>query len=336
MNTNFLFLCFAFCLFCMSVITITIAPIISKAHSSFFNGWGTTNCKVLDVDLDFQKSIGAFDEYRNAQKIEERKIDECNYRNIMYSLEYSAIIIDVSLGFFIAFLSLINYLEPGNNCKKEIGLFGLVIGVICAAITGVYLGYSSYIFSNHHIRDISILYSNKASWKWNGQKYVPDYDENDVTSDYDKQFIKIKDLGKKQYNYDSDIYQALKDSKSEVSGCRSSSLPKERAFYNNGKPCEYIWLNDIPNDSVEYKYLFDRWLTTIIFSAVICVLGIGLCLFGFLTFNSDQTPLDNEQSKPVPITSSVNSVSRLRNERQNNIEVADNAENKENEENKNN
>ena len=73
-----------------------------------------------------------------------------------------------------------------------------------------------------------------------------------------------------------------------------------------------------------------------VFSAVICVLGIGLCLFVFLTFNSDQTPIDNEQSKPVPITSSVNSVSRLRNERQNNFEVADNAENKENEENKNN
>ena len=36
---------------------------------------------------------------------------------------------------------------------------------------------------------------------------------NESSKDFDDQFAKIKDLGKKQYNYDSDIYKASRDSK---------------------------------------------------------------------------------------------------------------------------
>ena len=336
MNTNFLFLIFSCCLLCISVITITIAPIISKAHSSFFLGWGTTNCQLLDIDLDYSKSIGAYDEYKNVLKIEDRKIDECNYRNIMYSLEYAALLIDVSLGFIIAILALINYVEERNNLKNIIGVLGLAIGAICTIITCVYLGYSAYIFHNHPVREISKLYSNKASWKWNGEKYVPNYDEKEVASDNDKQFIKIKDLGKKQYNYDTEIYQALKKRTSEVSGCQSPSIPKARLSYSGSKPCEYVWLNDISNDSVENKFLYDRWITTIIFSAVISVLGICVCAFGFFVFSSDQVQIGNDTPKPVPITSSVNSMNRLKNQtdKENENENEKNIIQNENEENK--
>ena len=333
MSPNFFFLLFASCLFCISIITINIAPIISKAHSSFFEGWGTTNCQIAETELDYMKSIGAYDEYKNIQKIEERKIDECYQRNIMYNLEYAAVIIDISLSFIIAFLALINYLEPRNNLKKTIGIFGLAIGVICAVITGVYLGYSSYIFVNHPKRDTTILYSNKASWRWNEEKYIPNYNEQDVSSDNDKQFIKIKDLGEKQYNYDSEIYQALKEPQSEVSRCMSPTRPKERVTDSNDRTCQYIWLNDIQNlnESVENKFLYDRWITTIIFSAIICVLGIGLCIFSLLLFSNDQEQIDYESNRPIPIASSQNSVSRLKNTKK---EIHENS--KENNEDKNN
>lgn len=311
MNANLFFLIFAFCLFSISVITITIAPIVSKAHTSFFNGWGTTNCQILEDDLDFKKSVGEFEEYRNVLTIEERIVDECRYHNTMYSLEYSAMIIDVSLGFIVAFLALINYIEPGNNFKPITGILGLATGVICLVITGVYLGYSSYIFDNQTVRTIQKLYSNKAAFKWNGQKYVPDYDETEALSDNDEKYIKVKDLGKKQYNYDSEIYQASKDTRSEYSGCQSGGTPNEVMNYN-GKTCEYVW-QGAQNDSVENKFLYDRWLTTIIFSALICVLGIGLGLFGFLVFNQEPGQIGSETPKAVPITSSANSVSRLKN-----------------------
>jgi hypothetical protein len=298
-------------LFSISVITITIAPIVSKAHTSFFDGWGTTNCQILEDDLDFKKSVGEFEEYRNVLTIEERIVDECRYHNTMYSLEYSAMIIDVSLGFIVAFLALINYIEPGNNFKPITGILGLATGVICLVITGVYLGYSSYIFDNQTVRTIQKLYSNKAAFKWNGQKYVPDYDETEALSDNDEKYIKVKDLGKKQYNYDSEIYQASKDTRSEYSGCQSGGTPNEVMKYN-GKTCEYDW-QGAQNDSVENKFLYDRWLTTIIFSALICVLGIGLGLFGFLVFNQEPGQIGSETPKAVPITSSANSVSRLKN-----------------------
>lgn len=284
MNANLFFLIFAFCLFSISVITITIAPIVSKAHTSFFDGWGTTNCQILEDDLDFKKSVGEFEEYRNVLTIEERIVDECRYHNTMYSLEYSAMIIDVSLGFIVAFLALINYIEPGNNFKPITGILGLATGVICLVITGVYLGYSSYIFDNQTVRTIQKLYSNKAAFKWNGQKYIPDYDETEALSDNDEKYIKVKDLGKKQYNYDSEIYQASKDTRSEYSGCQSGGTPNEVMNYN-GKTCEYVW-QGAQNDSVENKFLYDRWLTTIIFSALICVLGIGLGLFWIFSVQS--------------------------------------------------
>ena len=311
MNENLFFLIFACCLFSISVITITIAPIVSKAHTSFFDGWGTTNCQILEDDLDFKKSVGEFEEYRNVLTIEERIVDECRYHNTMYSLEYSAMIIDVSLGFIVAFLALINYIEPGNNFKPITGILGLATGVICLVITGVYLGYSSYIFDNQTVRTIQKLYSNKAAFKWNGQKYVPDYDETEALSDNDEKYIKVKDLGKKQYNYDSEIYQASKDTRSEYSGCQSGGTPNEVMNYN-GKTCEYVW-QGAQNDSVENKFLYDRWLTTIIFSALICVLGICLGLFGFLVFNQEPGQIGSETPKAVPITSSANSVSRLKN-----------------------
>jgi hypothetical protein len=298
-------------LFSISVITITIAPIVSKAHTSFFDGWGTTNCQILEDDLDFKKSVGEFEEYRNVLTIEERIVDECRYHNTMYSLEYSAMIIDVSLGYIVAFLALINYIEPGNNFKPITGILGLATGVICLVITGVYLGYTSYIFDNQTVRTIQKLYSNKAAFKWNGQKYIPDYDETEALSDNDEKYIKVKDLGKKQYNYDSEIYQASKDTRSEYSGCQSGGTPNEVMNYN-GKTCEYVW-QGAQNDSVENKFLYDRWLTTIIFSALICVLGIGLGLFGFLVFNQEPGQIGSETPKAVPITSSANSVSRLKN-----------------------
>ena len=325
MNANLFFLISAFCLLSVSVITITIAPIISKAHSNFFEGWGTQNCKRLEDDLDFKKEIGDFDEYPNVLTIEDRKVDDCKYQNAMYNLEYASMIIDVSLGCIVTLLALINYIEPRNNFKMGTGLLGLAIGVICLVITGVYLGYSAYIFDNQTVRNIEKLYSNKASYKWNGQIYIHDYDEKEALSDNDEKYIKVKDLGKKQYNYDSDIYEASRDPKSEYSMCQSRGTPTGNMTFN-GNTCEYVWM-DVENNSVENKFLYDRWISSIVFSALICVLGICLALFGFLVFNQDQSQIDFDTPKPIPNTVSINSVTRLKN---GNVAKIDNEDNKNN------
>ena len=199
-----------------------------------------------------------------------------------------------------------------NANKNFSGILGLSIGIISAVITCVYLGYSGYIFNNETIRTIPRLYENKATWKWNGQKYVANYDE--TSSDYDEGFIKIKDLGKKQYNYDTDIYKASKDTKSEFNGCKSAVVPYTRIDYQGTKHCDYIWINDVQNDSVTNKFLYDRWVTTLLFSAIICVCGIGLCIFGFLVFNNEVVKEVYDSPHPVPVTSSIGTtVNRLKN-----------------------
>ena len=58
----------------------------------------------------------------------------------MNGLEYACLIIDVSLGFIIVFLALINFIEPGNHFRKIIGVSGLSVGVICTVITFVLFG----------------------------------------------------------------------------------------------------------------------------------------------------------------------------------------------------
>ena len=108
----------------------------------------------------------------------------------MYSLEYAALVIDVSLGFIIMVLAIIHVTEPGNKFEKISGILGLIIGAISTIITCVYLGYSGYIFNNQPIRTIVKLYSNKASWKWNGNAYITEYSQKEVNDDYDEQYIK--------------------------------------------------------------------------------------------------------------------------------------------------
>lgn len=49
--------------------------------------------------------------------------------------------------------------------------------------------------------------------------------------------------------------------------------------------CDYLYAT--PEDDINNKYLFDRWVTTLIFSCFIIACDIGLAIFGFLLFKSD-------------------------------------------------
>lgn len=53
----------------------------------------------------------------------------------------------------------------------------------------------------------------------------------------------------------------------------------------NLKECKKIFYVGYEYD-YEYKILYDRWLTTIIFSCVIALLDIGLAIFGFLLMSN--------------------------------------------------
>jgi hypothetical protein len=289
----------------ISVITICLAPIINAAVTitfykvdgtsnsiNIFENWNTDSCQLLNDNYKHQKDIGGFNGDTNGREETQtkRKINDCKRHKAMFGLEYAALISDVVLGFICMLLGLIHYLEQGKPFETTSGLIGIASGGIATVLTIVYVVYSGIIFNNEYIRDSAsnILYDNHAYLHWNGNKYVYNYDEQKLEKDLDVQFIKYKDLGKKGYNYDSEIYQMSLDSNSEFSNCQTYvSLTEQKTYGASGaKKCEYIWRSSF-SESVQAKYLYDRWITSIILSVVICVCGIGLAFFGFLLFKGN-------------------------------------------------
>ena len=142
MNKNFIFFVISCALFVLSIIAANVAPIINKAEVVYndvnvFEKWGTDNCQKLDDDYKYKKDILKnydADGQKPAEEREKRRIKECKNHNTMYSLEYAALIIDVSLGFICTVLGLIYYLEPGKPLEKQSGLIGLIAGVITTVL----------------------------------------------------------------------------------------------------------------------------------------------------------------------------------------------------------
>lgn len=311
MNKNLIFIILACAIFILSYISTLVAPLINKIDGNLENikNWGTINCKLLKDEYDYNKNhkdeLSKTDEDLDEDKEE---IEWCKKRNIMYYLEYISFIFDFTLGFICTLLGIIRYLEIGKYIEKFYGLIGLISGVIVTILTIIYVGYSGDIFCNDvpYIYDaldgtnpIEKLYSNKAYLHWDGEKYVYNYDEDDAMKNFKVGVIRYKDLRKKEYNYDSELYRASKDKTSEFYSCKydPDNFPSTRPKYpssetdpNKQKNCEYIWYTNTQNKSVSYNELYDRWLTTIILGVFVSLCGIGLALIGILLFlNKDDS-----------------------------------------------
>ena len=177
----------------------------------------------------------------------------------------------------------------------------MISGIVGFILTFVYLCYSSYIFTNDPVdEDIAKLNGDGAFAEWNeaeGKFKCLFYKEKDKYS----VLAKYSDLGKKHYNYVKD--RLYGDQTSEINRCTSSSNPcyvSPTTSYTNpqfvtsahspsGDNCKHLYSS--PVTSVSNKYIFDMWVTTIIFTCFIIVCDIGLAIFGFLLFKSDGSGL---------------------------------------------
>ena len=284
MNNNLLFFCLAFAVLILSAVTICVAPLINKT-SSHFDDWGNLNCQKEKDTYDYNEKNNGYTT-DGLKKSAKREVDQCYNKNAMHDLEYTSLIMDIVFGFICTTLGLLHLFDVGKSIEKISGLIGLITGAIIAIITCIYAGYSASLFNNG-ITGLDKLYPNKAYLKWEDGKYVHNYDEDKVSDDPDIVYAKYRDLGKKQYNYDSDLHKSLQDSDSEASGCQRHDYTSytNRQKYGS-KDCEYIWETSISNVSVDYKYAYDRWLTAIILSVFIVACGLGLVVFGFLLFKN--------------------------------------------------
>ena len=293
-----LFLIFSAAIVIFSVICICSAPILNKIFFETFNasGWGCLNCKAYS------------DEYKDAKKLTSDKkalkpykhaLNLCNRKKAVYGLEYASLILDVILGFLCLILGLLHYFDVGKPFEKVTGIIGLATGVIQFVLTLVYVCYSGYIFTNDGPRSSSLLKADSdgviATWDDSKKQYKCDFYDKD---DEDAIYAKYNDLGKKIYNYNKDYIKAAitDDVKKCVSSYLTNSFKRECTSgegYVQGSTsttkyldCDKLYSISSTTE-VRNRYLYDRWVTTIIFACFIFVCDIGLAIFGFFLFKSD-------------------------------------------------
>jgi len=101
---------------------------------------------------------------------------------------------------------------------------------------------------------------------------------------------RISDLNKKQYNYDYDLTKTLTGGDCTDNSCasecesRETFTPGSDCGSSSLSGCKYIYYT--PENGITNKDAFDRFLTALILSLIVCLANIGLALFGFLLFRT--------------------------------------------------
>ena len=166
-------------------------------------------------------------------------------------------------------MALLHYFQVGKSFEKTTGLIGLIGGVIGFVLTLVYVCYSGYIFNNDIFYEYrKKLFPNGAYSKIDGTTAFSNEKE------YLGEYIKYKDLGDSQYNYNKKLYQAYYYNPGDF-----------KASDTTHTNCEYLY--NAPFDNNRNKYLYDRWCLSLVLSVFITIANIGLLIFGLLIFKSN-------------------------------------------------
>ena len=303
MNNQLIFLIISTSILVLSAIVICVAPIMNNIQVEDEPQWkpsqlGNLNCKIF-ADEEKKEKV-ELDEIQRMRKLK----NLCYRQKAIYGLEYSSFIIDLILSFICANLALFHYLNVGEDFVKKTGLLGLISGIIGFIITLVYVIYSGYIFTNDPAYVtvdppnlgliehpyLKRLYPNGAMYKWdNTNKYITIY-ENEK-GDFD-QYVKFKDLGQKQYNYDTDYYK----NHQTTNNCHidsSSTITLTAKILN----CDYLFYT--PSEKIENKYIYDRWLTALILAVIIIAFNIALAIFGYLLFKENGGQKSDLETVPI-------------------------------------
>ena len=296
-----LFLIFSGVIVIFSVICIGSGPLINKMSiNNVFDPskWGYSNCKMLSDGYKITKETITLtgDEKDNYLKNAKRPLNLCNGRKAMYDLEHASLIIDVILGCICLILGLLHYFDVGKPFEKITGIIGLATGVIQFVLTLVYVCYSGYIFTNDGPNGPLKADSKGIFATWDDSKSLYKCNYYDKTNS-DGVYANYNDLGKKIYNYDKDT--SLAELTSTTTACRyrpsgfASYCYSGEGYYTHTSDkhdnCDNLYVS--LSSSLENRYLYDRWVTTIIFACFIIACDIGLAIFGFLLFKSDTSGL---------------------------------------------
>ena len=272
-----LFLTFSACIFSFTIVFICTAPIVN---------WDIIGASFWRDDYCAEKD------------------HLCRSKKAMYYLEYLVASIDIVFGFICSVLGFLHFFEfPMKKINNRvIGVLGFISAIFILDTTTLYLCFSGYIFVNAEAKNYDNGYSSDKLLKTEEDGAFAEYDYNNYgiykyifygEVDKDKLIVKYKDLGKKQYNYQKKITLAADDSEFKICRdkdaydlfCKSRNQYYYRGdyYYDDnyyyGRSCRYLYTNF---EGFENKYIYDRWLTTIIISCLIILSSIGMGIFGFL------------------------------------------------------
>ena len=323
MNKGLIFFCCACVILLFTIINLSIGPIVSYTTGS---SWGTLNCAKMSDDYDDQ-SPGLTDDQKKYYW--QRPIDECNNKKAMHDMEYTAFIFDIVIGFICGLLGLLHYFDVKKDFIPKTGLIGFICGIIGFIFTFVYLILNGLVYTNYGPNTnipstintpLSTSYfsfnalpfsnikldSDGAFAELEGTKYKLIY--FDKTENYYALYVTYSDLGKKQYNYDRDMYKAYR---ADSSCYISSTMDYDANGYISSSSisstnCKKLYGSLITN--ISNRNISDRFLTALILSLFVCLANIGLALFGFLLwrypdgFSALEKP---PQTVVVPVSSST-------------------------------
>ena len=277
MSKGLIFFCCACCILLLTIINLSIGPIINRT----LGNWGTLNCQEYKDDYDIAKDNNA-NLPDKTKKEYEVKIDGCKRRKGMHDMEYTAFIFDITIGFVCGLMSLLHLFDLKKDFVSNTGLIGLCCGIVGFILTFVYLIFNGIVFTNNYSgtsrRDSDGAFAEKIDDAGNYKCLY--YDESgNIFSIY----AKYSELNKKQYNYKKDFYKSI-DTSCKASGYEYTCQTNPEIHLNIPTTCKFAYAGEIL--TISNKDIFDRFMTTLILSLIVCLGNIGLALFGFLLFRT--------------------------------------------------
>ena len=292
MGKGLLFFCCSCCILVLTIINLSVGPIISKKvgqadpNNNNVEAWGTANCKAYKDSYDDNKGGMDDKQKKKAKSI----ITACERGKALHDMEYTAFIFDIVIGFVCGLIGLLHLFDLKKDFVSNTGLIGLICGVVGFVLTLVYVIYNGLVFNgrNSYVyeRDGDGVFAEQISS--GGTEYrCLNYDPETFFSGY----AKFSELNKKQYNYKKDFYGddangCIDDDHTLISACRNNPTIDTNNYgsVTIANNCKNLYAEEI--DTITNKDIFDRFLTALILSLIVCLANIGLALFGFLLFRT--------------------------------------------------
>ena len=286
MNKVLIFFCCACVILVLTIINLSIGPIVSGAVKRQYGNWGTINVAYLKDQYNRAKDLGTKDDALKYGP--EWNLNTATRCKGMYDMEYTSFIFDIVIGFLCGLLGLLNYFGLKSDFIKITGLIGLICGVIGFILTFVYLIFNGLVYTTY---DTGIVKTNgdgayaEKTGNLADNKYKCLY--HDKPENPHAVYATISDLIKKQYNYDKDLYKTSYGSLCHIDSYTDQCEYGE-TFTASISDCKYLYVH--PTTQITNKDISNRFLTTLILSLFVCLANIALIIFGFLLFRNPQEP----------------------------------------------